>query len=62
MLEPVEMIEVARPAVNCDGGDGALGHPRIYLHIKPEVGHIECPYCGLQYVIKKDSSASEDSG
>jgi len=62
MIEPIEMTEVEQTAVNCDGGDSALGHPRIYLHIKPEVGHIECPYCGLQYVIKSKSAASEDSG
>ncbi|WP_413206932.1 zinc-finger domain-containing protein [Rhodospirillum sp. A1_3_36] len=37
-------------AVACDGGDGGLGHPTVYLHIKPEIGHVVCPYCSRKYV------------
>ena len=40
MAEPTETIKVDTTTVNCDGGAkelvGALGHPRVYLHIKPE--------------------------
>ena len=37
MSEPVETIPAESARVSCDGG-GALGHPRVYLQIKPEVG------------------------
>ena len=56
MTEPLETIKVDTAAVNCDGG-GALGHPRVYLQIKPEVGEIECPYCSRHYVLNKDAKA-----
>ena len=36
--------------VACDGGDGALGQPRVYLTIPREVGYVGCPYCGRKYV------------
>ena len=31
-----EVIEVASTRVACDGGDGAAGHPRVWLQIDPE--------------------------
>ena len=48
---PPETIEVATQVVVCDGGVGALGHPRVFLHIT-ETGHIDCPYCGRRFVLK----------
>ena len=59
MAEPFETIKVetATATVNCDGGGGSLGHPRVYLHIKPEVGEIECPYCSRRYVLDKGAKA-----
>ena len=55
MAEAFETILVDSIHVSCDGGGGALGHPRIYLHIEPEVGEIECPYCSRKYVLKEDA-------
>lgn len=46
-----ETFEVDSVVVACDGGDGPLGHPRVYLNIGRE-GHIECPYCSRRYVLK----------
>lgn len=46
-----ESFAVDTPIVACDGGDGPLGHPRVYLNIGKE-GHIECPYCSRRYVLK----------
>lgn len=43
--------------VACDGGEGALGHPRVYLQIPQEQGWVECPYCDCKYVHR---SAAED--
>lgn len=36
--------------VSCDGGEGALGHPRVWLQIPQDRGWVECPYCDCKYV------------
>jgi uncharacterized Zn-finger protein len=36
--------------ISCDGGEGALGHPRVWLQIPPEQGWVECPYCDARFV------------
>ncbi len=46
-----ETFEVDNPIVSCDGGDGPLGHPRVFLNIGEE-GRIECPYCSRLFVLK----------
>lgn len=45
--------------VACDGGEGALGHPRVYLTIPHDRGEVECPYCDKKFVIDRDH-ASDD--
>ena len=50
-MEPPEVIEVETPEVACDGGDGALGHPKIYLNMG-DSGQIDCPYCGRRFILK----------
>jgi uncharacterized Zn-finger protein len=57
MTEPVETIKTTTAHVACDGGGGSLGHPRVFLQIKPQVGHIDCPYCGRRYVL--DATAAK---
>ena len=57
MAEALETIKVDTTAVACDGGGGSLGHPRVFLHIEPQVGDIECPYCSRRYVLDKDAKA-----
>jgi uncharacterized Zn-finger protein len=37
--------------VSCDGGEGALGHPKVYLQIGTKTS-ITCPYCSRQFVLK----------
>ncbi len=56
MAEPNEIINVESPVVACDGG-GALGHPRVFLRINPEVGEIDCPYCDRRYILKEGADA-----
>ena len=34
----------------CDGGEGALGHPRVWLVIPEDKGWTECPYCDAKFV------------
>lgn len=50
-MEPVETIEVTETTVACDGGNGALGHPRVFLQIEGD--HVDCPYCGRRYRLKE---------
>ena len=30
----------------------ALGHPRVFLRIDPEVGFVECGYCDRRFVLE----------
>ncbi len=49
-----ETIEVTTREVACDGGGGALGHPKVYLHIVHEEGdRVTCGYCSRTYVLKE---------
>jgi uncharacterized Zn-finger protein len=44
-----EVIMVDHPVIACDGGDGALGHPRVWLRIVAR--DVVCPYCSRNYVL-----------
>lgn len=46
-----ETEEVETTRVACDGGEGALGHPRVWLSIG-EDGFVECNYCDKRFVLK----------
>lgn len=39
--------------IACDGGEGALGHPRVWLTIPEDTGFVECGYCDKRYVIDR---------
>ena len=41
---------VSQWRVACDGGEGALGHPRVWLQIPHDKGWVECGYCDKRYV------------
>jgi uncharacterized Zn-finger protein len=56
-LESPETIEVHDTRVACDGGGGALGHPKVFLSLERE-GRIECPYCGRLYVLAAGARAT----
>ncbi|XP_069469807.1 NADH dehydrogenase [ubiquinone] iron-sulfur protein 6, mitochondrial [Ambystoma mexicanum] len=45
--EPVS--EVDSRVVSCDGGGGALGHPKVYINLDKETKIGTCGYCGLQF-------------
>jgi uncharacterized Zn-finger protein len=51
-----EIFHVDQPVVACDGGGGALGHPRVYLNITT-AGLVDCPYCSRRYILNKDAKA-----
>ena len=51
---PPEIITVTTVQVACDGsGDipAALGHPRVFLRIEPDLGFVECGYCDRRFVL-----------
>jgi uncharacterized Zn-finger protein len=55
---PTEIIRATEPVVACDGGGGALGHPRVFLRIEDR--SVMCPYCSRLYVL--DEGASHGTG
>ena len=56
-MESVETVEVDSPQVACDGGGGALGHPRVFLNMG-EKKEVDCPYCSRHFVLKKGVKAA----
>jgi uncharacterized Zn-finger protein len=55
---PFETIYVDSRTVACDGGNSALGHPRVFLRISGE--QVMCPYCSRLYVL--NPGADDDHG
>ena len=56
VTEPFEVITVDTDRVACDGGGGALGHPKIFLNLGTD-GHVECPYCSRLYKLREGAQA-----
>ncbi|MEM7489816.1 MAG: zinc-finger domain-containing protein [Pseudomonadota bacterium] len=50
--DPPETETVRTLRVACDGGGGALGHPRVWLSIDPKIGFVECGYCDKRFVLE----------
>ncbi|XP_060630599.1 NADH dehydrogenase [ubiquinone] iron-sulfur protein 6, mitochondrial [Anolis sagrei] len=45
--QPVSEVETR--VVSCDGGGGALGHPKVYINLDKDTKTGTCGYCGLQF-------------
>lgn len=56
-MKASEKTEVETLKVHCDGGKGAMGHPRVYLNLGDK-HQVECPYCGHQFVLKEGARVS----
>jgi len=54
-MEQPEIIKVDKTSAVCDGGDGPLGHPKIYLEMGSKT-EIDCPYCGRQFVLSGEGA------
>ena len=54
----IETIRVDERVVACDGGGGALGHPRVWLRIITD--HTMCPYCSRVFVLNEGARDSHD--
>lgn len=59
-MSPPETKIVNTWRVACDGGEGALGHPRVWLSIPRDTGKVECGYCDALFV--HESKAEDVSG
>jgi uncharacterized Zn-finger protein len=51
-----ETITVSDATVACDGGGGALGHPRVFLTLVD--GRVVCPYCSRIFVLAPDGAGA----
>lgn len=56
-IQAPETKTVDSNRIACDGGEGALGHPRVWLSIPHDTGFVECPYCDCKYVLQDHPSA-----
>ena len=57
-VTPTEIIHVDDLTVACDGGDGELGHPRVFLRIV--IKQVMCPYCSRLYVLNPGAGHGHD--
>ncbi len=55
MLRPPEIVRTDTPRNACMGASDvagtALGHPRVWLQIDPDIGHVDCGYCDRRFVL-----------
>ncbi|KAI8844260.1 zinc-finger domain-containing protein [Chytridium lagenaria] len=51
LIKNVPIKSVAARRVACDGGGGALGHPKVFINL--DDGHpVACGYCGQRFQIE----------
>ncbi len=50
-----EIIVTDQHRIACDGGGGALGHPKVFLEMGQD-DFVECPYCDKRYVLADGAS------
>ncbi len=55
VTEAPEVVLVSTRRVCCDGGEGALGHPRVYLDMGDD-DKVVCPYCDREFVFDENAS------
>jgi uncharacterized Zn-finger protein len=46
----ISEIIVVSHNVSCNGGNGALGHPEVYLTIPEGKNSVVCPYCSRKFI------------
>ncbi len=56
-MEPPETVETDKTRIACDGGDDALGHPRVFLEMSDK-GEVDCPYCGRKFKLSANAAAA----
>ena len=53
MPDSVEICYIDGDSAVCDGGCGALGHPKVYMAID-HTGRVTCSYCGRVFLRDPD--------
>ena len=53
-----ETIYVKDHRIACDGGGGALGHPKVWYSL--EDGRAECGYCDRLFIYDPQKAAADD--
>lgn len=54
---PPEVIHVLSTRVACDGDEGPLGHPRVWLQMDAS-GQVDCGYCDRRFVLDGPGDAA----
>ena len=54
-IQEPETEVVHNSRVACDGGGGALGHPRGFLQMGSD-RMVECPYCDKRFVLAEGAT------
>ena len=60
-VPPPETIFIDTVQVACDGSgevSPALGHPRVFLRVDPDLGFVGCGYCDRRFILA--GSAADD--
>jgi len=58
-IDAPETEIVSQWRVACDGGEGALGHPRVWLSIPHDRGWVECGYCDKRFIHEDFANGKE---
>jgi len=53
-----DVVLVLKKRVACDGGGGALGHPKTWLDMGQD-NQVQCKYCDRIFALDKDAPASD---
>ena len=46
-----DIVTVTQHRVSCDGGGGALGHPKVFMDMGQDTS-VRCKYCDKLFVLK----------
>ena len=50
-FENPEIAFTSAMRVACDGEEGALGHPRVWMQMGPD-GFVDCGYCDRRFILE----------
>ena len=60
MLDTIEVFYIDGDSAVCDGGGGALGHPKVYMALDRRTGRVTCSYCGRLFVRDADRAGQSE--
>jgi uncharacterized Zn-finger protein len=52
-MQKPETVFTKTREVSCHGKEAEYDHPLVYLEIKDDLGKIDCPYCGKEFVLER---------